>query len=137
MILHTGSVHKQREYFLNNYQFKLVKAKREFVWHSHEETDEMFFVVEGRIQLPFRDKIFELRKGELIFVPKWTLNTGKTGGPLTDTELEWISLLQPECALPVTQAVATYQTQGLIIFYPPCLLLYRFFLQALLKSSIK
>lgn len=33
---------------LNNYQFKLIKAKREFVWHSHEETDEMFFVVEGQ-----------------------------------------------------------------------------------------
>ena len=95
---------------VNDYQFKLVKAKREFVWHNHEETDEMFFVVEGRMQLAFRDRIFELRKGELIVVPKGmehkpicdtectimliepkgTLNTGKTGGPLTDTEIEWI-----------------------------------------------
>ena len=30
---------------LNDYQFKLVKAKREFIWHSHEESDEMFFIV--------------------------------------------------------------------------------------------
>lgn len=95
---------------LNDYQFKLIRAKREFVWHSHEETDEMFFVVEGRMKLALRDKIFDLQKGELIVVPKGvehkpvfdtectimlveprgTLNTGKTGGSLTDTEIEWI-----------------------------------------------
>lgn len=95
---------------LNNYQFKLIRAKREFIWHSHPETDEIFFVVEGRMQLAFRDKIFDLEKGELIVVPKGiehkpicneectvmliepegTLNTGNSGGPLTDTELEWI-----------------------------------------------
>ncbi|WP_414470117.1 cupin domain-containing protein [Methanobacterium sp. ACI-7] len=95
---------------LNNYQFKLVKAKREFVGHSHPETDEMFFVVEGTIQLAFRDKIFDLKKGEFIVVPKGvehkpicneectvmliepkgTLNTGDAGGSLKDTELEWI-----------------------------------------------
>jgi len=95
---------------LNDIQFKLVKAKREFVWHRHEETDEMFFVVEGEMQLAFRDQIFNLKKGELIVVPKsvehkpicatectvmlvepkGTLNTGTTGGALTDTELEWI-----------------------------------------------
>jgi len=88
----------------------MVKAKREFVWHSHPETDEVFFVVEGKMQLAFRDKVFDLKKGELIVVPKGvehrpacktectvmliepreTLNTGNAGGPLTDTELEWI-----------------------------------------------
>ena len=95
---------------LNDIQFKLVKAKREFVWHSHDETDEMFFVVEGEMQLAFRDRVFDLRQGELIVVPKGvehkpicvsectvmlvepkcTVNTGNTGGPLTDTTLEWI-----------------------------------------------
>lgn len=95
---------------LNNYQFKMVKAKREFVWHSHPETDEVFFVIEGKMQLAFRDRIFDLKKGELIVVPqgvehkpvcetectvmliepKGTVNTGNMGGPLTDTELEWI-----------------------------------------------
>jgi len=95
---------------LNDYQLKMVKAKREFVWHSHPETDELFFVVEGKMQLALRDRIFDLRTGELIVVPKGvehrpvcetectvmliepkgTLNTGNTGGPLTDTELEWI-----------------------------------------------
>lgn len=95
---------------LNEYQFKLVRAKREFVWHQHPETDEMFFVVEGTMQLAFREKLFTLQKGELIVVPKGiehrpicpeecvvmliepknTLNTGNVEGPLTDTELEWI-----------------------------------------------
>ena len=95
---------------LNDYQFKLVKAKREFVWHSHPETDEMFFVVEGKMQMAFRDRVFDLKKGELIVVPrdvehkpicdtectvmlvepKGTVNTGNAGGPLTDEELEWI-----------------------------------------------
>ncbi len=95
---------------LNNYHFKLVKAKREFIWHSHEETDEMFFIVEGQIKLATREKVFELKKGELIVVPKGvehkpicdtectimlvepsgTLNTGNAGGPLTDIDLEWI-----------------------------------------------
>lgn len=95
---------------LNDIQFKLVKAKREFVWHSHEETDEMFFVVEGEMKLAFRDKVFDLKKGEFIVVPKGvehkpicatectvmlvepkgTVNTGTAGGALTDTELGWI-----------------------------------------------
>jgi mannose-6-phosphate isomerase-like protein (cupin superfamily) len=95
---------------LNNYQLKLVKAKREFIWHSHPETDELFFVIEGEMKLAFRDCVFDLKEGELIVVPKGvehkpicetectvmlieprdTLNTGNAGGPLTDTNLEWI-----------------------------------------------
>lgn len=95
---------------LNNYQVKLVKAKREFVWHSHPETDELFYVVKGKMHLAFRDRTLEIKKGELLIVPKGvehkpicktectvmliepsdTLNTGNAGGPLTDTNLEWI-----------------------------------------------
>jgi len=95
---------------LNDYQFKLVKAKREFIWHSREETDELFFIVEGQMKLVTREKVFELKKGELIVAskgvehrpvfdeectmmlvePSDTLNTGNVGGPLTDTDLEWI-----------------------------------------------
>jgi mannose-6-phosphate isomerase-like protein (cupin superfamily) len=95
---------------LNNYQVKLVKAKREFIWHSHPETDELFFVVDGKMKIAFRDRTLEVKKGELIVVPKGvehkpicknectvmliepgdTLNTGNAGGPLMDTNLEWI-----------------------------------------------
>lgn len=95
---------------VNAMQFKLVKAKRTFVWHSHEDTDELFFLVEGRMILETRDKAFHLSKGELIVVPKGvehrpvcdtectimlvepagTVNTGNAGGAMTDTDLEWI-----------------------------------------------
>lgn len=95
---------------LNNYQLKLVKAKREFIWHTHPETDELFFVVEGEMRLALRDRTFDVKEGELIVVPKGvehrpicesectvmlieprgTMNTGNAGGPLTDTNLEWI-----------------------------------------------
>lgn len=106
-----GELHKYKLIAeLNDIQFKLVKAKREFIWHSHEETDEMFFIVEGEMELAFRDRIFNLKKGELIVVPKGiehkpicetectlmlvepkgTVNTGKAGGVYTDLELEWI-----------------------------------------------
>ena len=52
---------------LNNYQFKLVKAKREFVWHAHDETDEMFFIVEGQTKLETREKVFEFSNFRLGF----------------------------------------------------------------------
>lgn len=95
---------------MNGYYFKLVKAKREFVWHRHPETDEVFLCIEGTFFLEFRDRTLELREGEMVVVPKGvehrpvcpevccvmliepkeTVNTGTTGGDLTDTSLEWI-----------------------------------------------
>jgi mannose-6-phosphate isomerase-like protein (cupin superfamily) len=66
---------------LNDYQLKMVKAKREFVWHCHAETDEAFFVVEGKMQLAFRDNVFDLKNGELIVVPK-----GIEHKPICETE---------------------------------------------------
>lgn len=95
---------------LNDYHVKLVKAKREFIWHNHPETDELFFVVKGKMKLAFRDRTLDVKKGELIVVPKGVehkpicetlctimliepseaLNNGNAGGPLTDTHLEWI-----------------------------------------------
>jgi mannose-6-phosphate isomerase-like protein (cupin superfamily) len=95
---------------MNDYYFKLVKAKREFVWHRHPETDEVFFAVEGTFKLAFRDKDVVMNEGDLIVVPKGvehrpvcdeeccimliepkeTVNTGDAGGSLTDTRLEWI-----------------------------------------------
>jgi len=95
---------------MNDYYFKLVKAKRKFVWHQHPETDEVFVAIEGKFKLAFRDKIIDMDEGEMIVVPKGTehkpicedecclmliepketVNTGNAGGNLTDTNLEWI-----------------------------------------------
>jgi mannose-6-phosphate isomerase-like protein (cupin superfamily) len=55
---------------MNDYQFKLVKLENEFVWHKHDDTDEVFFVVEGTMKIAFRDGEVELNSGEMFVVPK-------------------------------------------------------------------
>ena len=55
---------------MNNYQFKLVKIKDDFTWHSQKNTDEVFIVISGSMSIEFRDKIVNLEKGEMIVVPK-------------------------------------------------------------------
>ena len=47
----------------------LAKAKGEFVWHSHPETDDLFLVLEGRLTIDLRDRSIELGPGELFVVP--------------------------------------------------------------------
>jgi mannose-6-phosphate isomerase-like protein (cupin superfamily) len=107
-------IHEQHSYKIvaqmNNYHFKLVKVQREFIWHKHPETDEVFIVIDGHLQMDLRDDILYLKKGEMVVIPggvehkpsckeeckilliepAGTLNTGDAGGNLTVTELEWI-----------------------------------------------
>ena len=88
---------------LNEYDVQVAKAKGEFVWHKHGHTDELFFVLNGRLTIETRDGSFELGPGELLVVPKGvehrpradhvaevllieptgTVNTGDAGGELT------------------------------------------------------
>jgi mannose-6-phosphate isomerase-like protein (cupin superfamily) len=95
---------------LNDYQFKLAKFEGEFVWHTHEDTDEAFLVIEGEMQIGFRDREVTVRKGELFVVPKGVehitraskechamiiepkgvVNTGEAGGNLTAQNDVWI-----------------------------------------------
>lgn len=94
---------------LNGQHVKLVKFKGEFVWHHHEEEDEMFLVVDGRMRIDLRDRTIALEMGEflvvprgvehrpvadeevhvLLFEPAGTVNTGTAGGALTAAE-DWI-----------------------------------------------
>ena len=55
---------------LNGQEVKLVKFKGEFVWHHHDEQDEMFLVWKGRFRVEFRDRTVELHAGELLVVPR-------------------------------------------------------------------
>ncbi|NEZ66982.1 cupin domain-containing protein [Leptolyngbyaceae cyanobacterium CCMR0082] len=55
---------------MNDYQFKLVKVKGDFVWHAHKDTDEVFTVVDGQMTIEFRDGAVELSTGEMFVVPK-------------------------------------------------------------------
>lgn len=95
---------------LNGQHVKLAKFYGEFVWHKHDNEDEMFFVVDGTLRIEFRDKTVEINKGELIIVPSGvehkpvaeqevavmlfepatTLNTGDTENELTRHQLDRI-----------------------------------------------
>lgn len=55
---------------MNNHEIKLAKIKGDFIWHSHEETDETFIVIEGEMEIEFHDRIIYLKEGDLFVVPK-------------------------------------------------------------------
>ena len=95
---------------MNDYQFKLVKIKDDFIWHSHEDTDEVFIVLEGSMHIEFNDETVKLSEGELLVVSKGTkhrpfaheeatimlieprgvINTGDTNSDLTAKNDQWI-----------------------------------------------
>lgn len=55
---------------MNDYEFKIVKFKGDFIWHSHPDTDETFIILEGTLMMNFRDRNVEVQAGEMIVVPK-------------------------------------------------------------------
>jgi mannose-6-phosphate isomerase-like protein (cupin superfamily) len=55
---------------LNGQYVKVAKAEGEYVWHHHQHEDEMFLVVEGQLDIHLRDRVVELRAGELFIVPR-------------------------------------------------------------------
>ena len=55
---------------LNGQQIRIAKLKGEFVWHSHENEDEMFLVIKGKLKISFRDGDKVLNEGEFLVVPK-------------------------------------------------------------------
>ena len=57
---------------VNDHQVKLVKFRGPFVWHRHENEDELFLVHEGRFTMEFRDRRVAVEKGEFIIVPRCT-----------------------------------------------------------------
>jgi len=95
---------------MNDYQFKLVKIKGDFVWHNHEHTDEAFIVLEGEMAIQFEDRIVTLNEGEMYVVkkgiehkpyaeneckimiiePNGVINTGNVEGELTASNDVWI-----------------------------------------------
>ncbi|RPJ24704.1 MAG: cupin domain-containing protein [Chloroflexi bacterium] len=55
---------------MNDYHFKIAKIQGEFIWHDHPETDEVFIVLKGQLELQFRDGKVLLNEGEMFVVPK-------------------------------------------------------------------
>ena len=74
---------------LNGQEVKLAKTLGEFIWHHHEDADEMFLVVKGKLRLDFRDRSITLLPGELLVVPR-----GVEHRPVADEEAE-IMLFEP------------------------------------------
>ena len=95
---------------LNGQHVKAVKLQGEFVWHHHDNEDELFLVIKGKLKMEFRDKTVEVHEGEFIIVPRKvehrpvaeeevhillfepasTLNTGNVDNERTKKHLEKI-----------------------------------------------
>jgi len=95
---------------MNDYQFKVVRLRGDFIWHDHKNTDETFIVLEGALRIDFRDGAVHLSAGEMFVVPKGVehrpcaeqevklllieprgvLNTGHEGGERTAENDVWI-----------------------------------------------
>ncbi len=96
---------------LNGQQVKLAKFQGEFVWHKHDNEDELFLVLEGSFKMKLRDKTLQINKGDFIIIPKGvehkpsaekevhimlfepasTLNTGDNSkSELAKSKLDWI-----------------------------------------------
>ena len=75
---------------LNDYDIKLAKLLGEFVWHSHPDTDEMFLVLSGTLNIQLRDRDVILKPGEVFVVPK-----GVEHCPKADEEVA-VMLLEPK-----------------------------------------
>jgi mannose-6-phosphate isomerase-like protein (cupin superfamily) len=95
---------------MNDYHFKLVKFQGDFVWHRHDDTDEVFIPLEGEMSIEFREGKVDVKAGEMFVVPKGlehkpcaekeckvmlvepagTVNTGNAGGDLTAEDNVWI-----------------------------------------------
>jgi len=56
----------------NDHEVRLVKVDGEFIWHQHDDTDELFLILDGELDMEFRDRTVTLGPGELLVVPKGT-----------------------------------------------------------------
>tara|TARA_B100000900_G_C20596722_1_gene723745 strand:- start:3649 stop:4023 length:375 start_codon:yes stop_codon:yes gene_type:complete len=80
---------------LNNQHVKICKLQGNFVWHNHENEDELFLVIKGTLYIDFRNqKTVKVREGEIIIIPK-----GVEHRPYTKSELVFNLLFEPKTTL--------------------------------------
>jgi mannose-6-phosphate isomerase-like protein (cupin superfamily) len=91
----------------NGHDIMLVKAKGEFVWHKHDDTDDFFLVVKGRLSIEMRDRTVTLGPGELFVVPK-----GVEHRPVAREETH-VLLIEP-IGTPNTGSAATAEPRRVI-----------------------
>lgn len=78
---------------VNESYVKMAKFKGEFLWHTHDNEDEMFFVVKGQLIVKFRDKEVTLNQGEFLIIPK-----GVEHMPVAEEEVH-VMLIEPRTTL--------------------------------------
>jgi mannose-6-phosphate isomerase-like protein (cupin superfamily) len=78
---------------LNGQYVKLVKFHGPFIWHHHDEEDEMFIVLSGSLDMHFRDKVMKVDEGEFIIVPH-----GVDHRPVAEKEVH-VLLIEPASTL--------------------------------------
>ncbi len=77
---------------LNGQYVKLVKAKGEMIWHSHDDEDELFMIFKGTFVMEFRDRIEKVGPGEVLIVPRGVEHCPRTEGE----EEVWLLLFEPK-----------------------------------------
>ena len=84
---------------LNGQLIKLVKFKGEFVWHKHDNEDEMFLVLHGSFNMELRDKTLTILTGDFIIIPKGTEHR-----PVAESEVH-VMLFEPDTTLNTGDAI--------------------------------
>lgn len=84
---------------LNGQKVLLAKLKGEFVWHKHDNEDELFQVINGTLQIEFEDKTLTLHPGEIAIIPRGIMHR-----PIAEEEVE-VMLFEPKETLNTGNAV--------------------------------
>ncbi|MBN9292645.1 MAG: cupin domain-containing protein [Flavobacteriia bacterium] len=92
---------------LNDQHVKLAKFKGEFVWHKHDNEDELFMVIKGVLKMEFRDKTEIVNENEFIIVPK-----GVEHKPVADEEV-WVLLFEPKETLNTGNTIGIFTKEKL------------------------
>ena len=74
---------------VNDQFIKVAKLKGEFVWHKHDDEDELFYIIKGRLIIQYEDRAVTLEEGDFHIVPKGVMHN-----PLAEEEC-WIALIEP------------------------------------------
>lgn len=74
---------------INDQYLKIAKVRGEFVWHQHDDEDELFYIVKGRLRIEYQDHTAELETGQFTIVPKGVMHR-----PMAEDEC-WLALIEP------------------------------------------
>lgn len=92
---------------LNDSHVKLAKFKGKFIWHKHDNEDELFFVIKGTLLIKLRDKDIYIKEGEFLIVPK-----GVEHLPIAEEEVH-VMLIEPKTTLNTGDAMSDLKKEKL------------------------